>query len=280
MFRLIKFVLLGFVSGCAMLPMGVMHQTAIEGESVTYMMSPSEAPTVVFEAGLGSNATVWSDVYGDVEEFAGVFAYNRPGYASGFRAVELDGERTAAESARLLRQVLAKSRVPAPYILVGHSIGGLYVLKFADMYPELVAGLVLVDARLPGFTEECIEAAVGPCLPPKSAALLAPPHVAAELRGIRASEAGAPSAEDLGEVPAVLLAATKPPPGASDATQPIWLGVQKDYADAMINGRLMIAEGSGHFIQNDAPQYVIEAIRSLVTGPAVPLSVSRKTEGL
>jgi pimeloyl-ACP methyl ester carboxylesterase len=256
--------LLVVLSGCASIPMGVRHNEIVEGNSISYVEVRKGTPTVIFESGLGDGFGSWSDVYEETSQFASVFAYSRPGYSAGFRKVAIGEKRTAEDAAALLRRILDETNTPGPYVLVGHSIGGLYMLEFARDYPELVAGMVLVDVRLPGFTERCLEAGVSPCLPPKSALLVAPLHVQAEIRGIRTSENNAPQPEDLGHIPAVFLAATEPPPGASREGQPVWLTVQREFAEAMPNGHLVIVEGSGHYIQRDAPEQVVDAIRGLV----------------
>ena len=252
------------LSGCAAIPMGPRHNTVVDGNTITYVQTNLPAPTVVFEAGLGDGLGAWADVYAATSEFANVFAYSRPGYSPGFQRPAIGRARTADRSAALLRALLRQTGAPPPYVLVGHSIGGLYVLEFARDYPALVAAMVLVDARLPGFTERCESAGLSPCMPPVSALLLAPPHIAAEIRGIRASESNAPGPAEFGNVPAILLAATKPPPGAPPGAQAIWLAVQEDYADGMSNGRFIVAEGSGHYIQRDAPSLVVRAIREAV----------------
>lgn len=244
--------------------MGSQHTKIVNGNSIAYLNNSREAPTVVFESGLGDGLSVWKKVYNEVQVFAGTFAYSRPGYSPGFHKAGIKGKRTAADSAKLLQQILAKTGAPAPYILVGHSIGGLYILEFARHYPDLVAGLVLVDGRLPEFSKRCETEGIKPCKPPAWALLLSPPHMAAEIRGIASSEANAPTPADIGEIPVILLAATKPPPGGSAKSQPIWLEVQRNFAAALPNAELIIAEGSGHYIQRDAPQLVIQAIRDLI----------------
>lgn len=255
--------LLATLAGCA-LPMGLRHNEVIDGNSITYVTARGDGPTVVFESGLGDGLAAWDEVYAATSGFASVFAYSRPGYSAGFNTASFGDERTADESAGLLRRLLEKTRAPEPYILVGHSIGGLYLLEFAQRYPDVVAGVVLVDARLPGFTERCQAAGLAPCLPPSSALLTSPLHIQAEIRGIRQSERNAPDPEELGDVPAILLAATEPPPGAPSGAQPIWLAVQKSYAESMQAGDLWVAEGSGHYIQHDQPALVVEAIRTLL----------------
>ncbi len=252
------------ISACASIPMGLRHSTTVEGNSVTYVSSQAPGPTVVFESGLGDGLSSWAPVYSATSEFASVFAYSRPGYSNGLFPMLSAGVRTADDAARFLKRTLEKTGTPPPYILVGHSIGGLYMLEFARDYPESVAGLVLVDARLPEFTRRCLAAGVKPCSPPATAALMAPPHIRAELNGMAESERTGPEPIDMGSIPTILLAATQPPRGASLAGQTVWLEVQQDFADGLANGRLQIAEGAGHYIHEDVPEMVIAAIRELM----------------
>ena len=252
------------ISGCAHVEMDPFYQTEVDGNAISYVTNFGEGPTVVFESGLGNDLTVWADVYAEAQRFVRVFAYSRPGYSDGHSQIKHGDVRTADQSAALLRKLLDQLNVPTPYILVGHSIGGMYALEFARAYPEVVAGLVLVDARLPGFTKKCELAQVGPCRPEGLVAAVSSAHVSAEIRGISASETSAPLPAELGDMPVTLIAATRPPRGLNRAAQDIWLGVQENYADALENGVLVRAEGTGHFIQREAPELVIEAIRHLV----------------
>ena len=128
---------------------------------------------------------------------------------------------------------------------------------------------MLVDARLPEFTGRCVDAGVKPCSPPAIAALLAPPHIRAELNGIAESERAGPRPIEIGSIPTILLAATKPPKGATLDGQVVWLEVQQEFADGLARGRLQIAQGAGHYIHKDAPELVIAAIRELLPARTV-----------
>ncbi|MES2606784.1 MAG: alpha/beta fold hydrolase, partial [Pseudomonadota bacterium] len=80
-----------------------------------------------------------------VSEFATTIAYDRAGTGgSSDGALPRDGRQAALE----LHAALQNSGVPPPYVLVGHSLGGLYVRIYAAMYPQEVAALVLVDPSL------------------------------------------------------------------------------------------------------------------------------------
>ena len=140
----------------------------------------------------------WGPVFTQVGEHAQCIAYTRPGYAGGFYQKESDGKRTADDVAVLLRKMLEESHQVPPYILVGHSIGGSYVMRFAALYPDLVAGIVLVDARLKGFREECETRGFSLCSPP------GPKQSAGTLHEELATVPGYPSVNEREFIPSAL----------------------------------------------------------------------------
>ncbi len=108
-----------------------------------HVIRDGEGPVVVFENGPGGLALDWSLVTPEVAEFGQIFAYDRAGLGWSEPA---EGPRDIARLVSDLKATLDAAGAPAPYVLVGHSYGGLIVRAFAYTYPELVAGLVLVDA--------------------------------------------------------------------------------------------------------------------------------------
>lgn len=114
-------------------------------ESLT-IRHPASKEVVVFEGGSRNTIDKWGTVPEQLGLDATVFAYNRPGYGnSSVAATPRDG-RTIVEE---LREVLRHKGLRPPYVLVGHSLGGLYMQLFARAYPEEVKGLVLVDSLYP-----------------------------------------------------------------------------------------------------------------------------------
>ena len=257
----VMFLVPTLVSSCAM---GVQHSEIIEGAPIAYVSKADSGPTVVFEAGLGNQLTIWESVYNDVAEFANVMAYSRAGYAGNLFHIDKGGRRTADDVAGVLRQLLDKRDIPGPYVLVGHSIGGNYALRFAMLYPSDVAGLVLLDSRPKEFSRECRKAGLRPCGPSEIQAAVQPAHIAAEIRGIDETEEQTPIPSELGNLPITVIAATEPPPGGSRGLQPLWVRLQKQFAERLENGRYVQADGSGHFIQRDAPELVVREIRLLL----------------
>ena len=101
------------------------------------------SPMVILEAGGGSPSLAWAWVQENVAGFARVCSYDRPGYGwSSPAAGPLSSEQVAAT----LHELLAAADVPGPYVLVGHSDGGVYVRSFFAQYPAEVVGMVLVDS--------------------------------------------------------------------------------------------------------------------------------------
>jgi len=101
-----------------------------------------QEPTVVLETGLGSMSSAWGWVQPEVAKFARVVSYDRAGLGWS----EADPQPPSGErAARRLHDLLQASGIEGPYLLVGHSMGGLLVRLFNDFYPEEVAGIVLLD---------------------------------------------------------------------------------------------------------------------------------------
>jgi pimeloyl-ACP methyl ester carboxylesterase len=106
----------------------------------------SGSPTVILEPGHGGASSDFGLIAPAVARDSTVCVYDRPGRGwSDAADVPQDGDRIAAD----LHTLLEHAHVRGPYVLVGHSFGGLYVLRFAAMFPDQVAGLVLLDSTAP-----------------------------------------------------------------------------------------------------------------------------------
>ncbi len=103
-------------------------------------------PTLVLQSGLGDSHMTWAELIPLLSERHRVWTYDRPGYGDSPRA---SAPRDACTVARELHGTLQAAGVRPPYLLVGHSIGGLYQHAFARLYPQEVAGLVLLEPTHP-----------------------------------------------------------------------------------------------------------------------------------
>ena len=116
-------------------PAAVVHRVHIEGDG---------RPTVIFESGLGDTLDVWQAVQHSIAvDCTRTLSYNRAGYAGSDPARTVrDAETIVAE----LRSELHDRGLKPPYVLVGHSLGGLYMQYFARQYPTEVTGLLLLES--------------------------------------------------------------------------------------------------------------------------------------
>ena len=148
-----------------------------------------------------------------------------------------------------LRSLLQSIDASGPYILVGHSLGGFYMQAFARMYPQETAAVVLIDSASP-FEPSGV---FGPTDPPTPESI-----AAAEEAGFAPSAAAMLAGPGFPSVPLIVLAATDH--GVTPELEALWHEVQARTAALSPKGRLVVVEGSGHFIQGDRPQVVIDAV--------------------
>ncbi len=102
----------------------------------------SGAPPVVLEAGIAGSSTGWALVQPGIAEFTRVVSYDRAGLGWSDAA---PSERSVQQMVAELRALLSAANLPSPFILVGHSFGGLLVRAYAHSFPDEIAGLVLLD---------------------------------------------------------------------------------------------------------------------------------------
>lgn len=107
-----------------------------------------KTPVIVFENGLGVGLGHWDSIIDDIAKFAPVLSYNRAGVEESEKVYQMPTPKFVADNLKALLNTL---KLAPPYILVGHSMGGLYSRGYAGYYPQEVAGLVFIDPA--DFTE-------------------------------------------------------------------------------------------------------------------------------
>ena len=235
----------------------------VNGRAMYLECNGSGSPTIVMDAGLATDHSTWDGVVGPLARSARVCTYDRAGLGASERAPK---PRTSQDVVDDLHALLDTAGVDPPYLLVGHSFGGLNMQLFAAEDHADVAGLVLVEpAPAPGFVE------LGCKLLRSVNCLALTTALAANPEGIdwgRTDEEVA-AAPPLGAVPLVLIAATTHPCPLSPVSEcaeleTVAMDLWKATVRSVPDGRLVIATGSGHWVQDDRPDVVIDAIRDVL----------------
>jgi pimeloyl-ACP methyl ester carboxylesterase len=264
------------------------HQVDIGGGRRLYLeCKGAGSPAVILESGIHDSSDVWSltetkppvlsspSVFEGVARFTRVCRYDRPGTirytdppALTTRSTPLFAPRTLRSMANDLRTLLMKARIPAPYVLVGHSYGGMILRLFAQTYPSDAAGLVLVDAFSPEL-KPLLSAADWSAY----VTLVNHPRIALEKERefetadiSRAIEAVL-KAPPLPRIPLAVISKTEPfgtAPGTPKAlmakVETAWPKAQDELVNLMPQTPHILATGSDHYVQIHDPDLVIGAI--------------------
>ena len=259
-------------------------------------------PTVILEAGLGVGASMsWAPVQDTIARFTRVCSYDRAGL---LWSDPRQGARNAATVASELAALLETAGVASPYVMVGHSFGGLFVRVFTERAPHEVVGVVFVDASHPD-QDRRLEEELGWVrprpMPRFLITLLARTGAVRLLAGLEQSAPDGASPEVKATLNALLPISISGPFGEmasraqtyQEATEsgtlasrplvvlqsgevsgalrnnPRWLALktrlQRDLASLSTNSDHRIIEGAGHVIQLDRPDAVVQAVCDVIT---------------
>lgn len=264
-------------------------------------------PTVILDAGMGCHSTNWTFVQKGIEQFTHVCSYDRAGLGW---SEESTNPRTSAFIAEELHTLLHNTNAQPPYILVGHSSGGINMRLYANTYPEEVFGVILVDSsnekQMERFEEieKCFprelsyfERFKGYILTSKISFYLGitrlyfskfenipyPEEIKDVLlaknlatKSLRTDES-TPIKESLQQVeqsknslenkPLIVITAGKKNESEEELEKEIgkaWIICQKELAEQSKRCKQIIAEKSGHMINHEQPEIIVDAIREMV----------------
>jgi pimeloyl-ACP methyl ester carboxylesterase len=260
----------------------------IGGRKIHLECRGAGAPTVILISGYRNDGEIWTvepgaglmPVFTGVAAFAQVCAYDRPGTVLDTthvsRSDPVPMPRTADEVIAELHALLAVAKIPGPYVLVAHSLGGLFARLYASTWPDEVAGMVLVDA-LP----ESLEALLGPPAWKAFESIASGPipglEKYSELEHIDFTAASNRMAEmaakiPLRPMPLFVISRGKPvalPPNLPAGFSPqgletAWRAGQERLAALLPDARHEIAAESDHYVQIAQPALVVDAVRRVV----------------
>lgn len=237
----------------------------VGGYKLALTISGSGEPTVVFLSALGTPGAQWEAVISALSTRSTIVTYDRAGIGASDHLPPEYAEQihTYANAATELREVLLAMELIPPYVLVGHSIGGLLALYYAGRWPTHVAGLVLVDTTDPDLRHETVDNAYDDSgaegrpgwrfnqpLGSRELTVLPPPPCPAAVVTSAVGRWHRVAATHPGESTAVLDSA--------------WQARQRQFA-ADLDALHLIAAEAGHHIPTEAPGLAALAIDAVLT---------------
>ena len=237
----------------------------IGGRRLHISCTGAGSPTVILEAGMGDSAATWKAIQPAVAEFTRVCAYDRA-----WRGTSDPDPRTEFRTARAvvddLGRLLREASITGPFVMVGHSFGGAYIRGYAKKFPRDVAGMVLIDST--HELQYIRIASTGFVLPPMA------PSQNPERTDVVAALEEIAQEKWRSDIPLIVLTHGQPiasqaipnmTPEQAARIEELWLELQRELAGRSAQGRVVIAEKSGHYVHVDEPGLVIQAIREVVT---------------
>jgi pimeloyl-ACP methyl ester carboxylesterase len=224
----------------------------------------SGSPAVVLEAGFGADTHSWQDVQPEVGRGTRTCSYDRAGTGN---SVAPPGVRDARDEIADLRRLLARARVEPPYVLVGHSYGGVLARVFAHLYPSETAGLVLIDTM--GRDGRRRQLAIWPR---SQAREIRRGLATAVMEGVdlAAGEAIASRVTSLGGLPLAVITAgrednfPRTPARLHRGLKRLWDGMQDELAALSENSVHVVALASNHDIPTGQPSVIVRAVQAVV----------------
>jgi pimeloyl-ACP methyl ester carboxylesterase len=242
---------------CASAPRDV-RVAHVEDHQIAYRVLGSGRPVIVMISGLGDGMTTFDDAAAELAQSATVIVYDRAGYG-GSDAVE--GARDARAAERELSALLEQSGVNGPYVLLGHSVGGLYAEYYAAQHPHQVAGLILEDSRPSNFSRACEGAGVDMCAMLSSMAWTLPAGARGELAALVTTERQVGAISPISGKPVLVL--SRPVASNANAFDATWASSQRELANRY-GARHLTAPTGGHYVHGDEAAWFVSSIQSFL----------------
>jgi pimeloyl-ACP methyl ester carboxylesterase len=238
---------------------------------LTYMLSGHGTPVIVLFSGAGVSLQGWQSVYPGIEQLGTVFGWNRFGMQGSAPA---HARQTGGVVLASMRELLGYSGLEPPFVLVAHSLGGLYANLFARLHPHEVAGVLFIEATHPDDhevlrkQENQVARALGKLLTLPD--VFFRPNLRSELASVEETAREIASAGPFPPVPLRVITGGLTPqtammsPGAVGAKR----AHQQELARLSPLGEQVVAHKSGHFPQLTQPELVLDVLRELVSAVA------------
>jgi pimeloyl-ACP methyl ester carboxylesterase len=228
-----------------------------EDYPIAYQVLGSGKPVVVMISGLGDGMATFQDVASEIAKSATVIIYDRSGYGSSDIAAT---PRDAAGAERELSRLLKKAGIAGPYVLAGHSLGGLFAEYYAARHPDQIAGLILEDSRPVSFAQRCEAAGLSVCTPLPAMVKSLPQGVQDEVLALPTTTAEVEAAGAVRKKPVLVLSR----PVGTSPWDTVWAAAQADLAARYPGSVHLFARDGSHNIHSDRPDWYVEAVREFL----------------
>jgi pimeloyl-ACP methyl ester carboxylesterase len=213
-------------------------------------------PTVIMDAGYGDFSKAWDSVIGDISMITNVLIYDRAGLG---KSETSSNPRTSREMVKELKELLIEAKIKPPYILVGHSFGGVNMRMFATEYQYEVCGLVLVDSTPEDYRERFLPTMAQDFQQAYNKQFVYEGNYDEFMESLKQLKKTRLKLN----IPLIVLSAGKKA-HYSKESQELWNEMQREILEISSDGELVIAENCAHYIQNDEPEVVVRAIKKMI----------------
>ncbi|MGH8854217.1 MAG: alpha/beta fold hydrolase [Telluria sp.] len=237
---------------------------AVAGQVLRFSLSGQGSPTIVMLSGSGGPLENWYKLFPEIEKLGTVVTYDRPGAGGSARPREPQmGTTVVLQLRALLREIGARP----PFLLVGHSFGGLHANLFARVYPDDTCGLLFLEATAPEDVLNMKRYRSG--LQRAIAGLLdrfSPPDPNDETSNEAETVAEIAEVPDFPPIPVTVLSGGKRLPCWMVSAEAQRERERNQEALARLSplGERVIAKGSAHFPQMSEPQFVLDELAKLI----------------
>ncbi|TCM96895.1 pimeloyl-ACP methyl ester carboxylesterase [Paenibacillus sp. BK033] len=234
--------------------------------ALEYALSVKETslPAIILLNGGSGPIEGWHKIYHKLAEEFTILAYNRLGVGKSDKPT---GPQHGAAIAAALKQLIDGLKVPPPYLIVGHSLGGLYANLFARLFPDLIAGVVLLESSHPldlaiNDTQPAIIRYMNRVLGSLDA--ISPAKKWGEVHFVKETARQIEQAGPFPHKPLLVISGASRPPMMPERAYEIRMNNQRQLVQLSPHGKQLLAARSGHFPQFTEPDLVIQAIRDCI----------------
>jgi len=241
----------------------------IDGKNLEFEVKGDGSVIVLFDAGAFTGMAGWDPLWNDLPDEITAYRFSRLGEGNSDKCV---GQRSSEQHVEEVKSFLTTLQIDEPFVYVGHSLGGATARNFAHSFPDDVLGMLLVDPENPRDIEIIKE--------------IDPINGPAEIEQIKNQDyelsegrwcfldaiwkkENAKDFADIGDIPVTLIATTMTYENPttifnSDIGRQRWGQIQQDWVKSFPQGRFVSTDKSGHFIQQNEPQLVLNELTKLI----------------